>query len=274
MWGTWPLYARSDGPSGLVIGFLTMVVMALPAPFVLRRRDFADRGAVLALFIVGLADAGNVVLYFSAIARGPTVVAVLTHYLTPTLVAFAAPLILKEPRSRRALLASPIILLALASVLGASPGNDWSLTAALGAGSAVFYATLVVFSRRAGRTFSPLAVSSLHAVVSALTLLLVFGGDVLPTTFDSSMRFVAFGAIINGLLGAVLFNLSLRAIGAQLVGVITYLEPLTAAVIGIVILGEPFTRWTVIGGSIVLAAGIWAAREPTQRIALEPSAEP
>lgn len=251
-----------------------MAVMALPAPFVLRRRDFADRGAVIALLIVGLADAGNVVLYFSAIARGPTVIAVLTHYLTPTLVAFAAPLLLKEPRSRRALLAGPIILLGLALVLGTASSADWGLTAALGAGSAFFYATLVIFSRRAGRTFSPLAVTSLHAVVSAVVLLIIFRGAVIPTTFDGPTRFVIFGALVNGLLGAVLFNLSLRAIGAQLVGVITYLEPLTAAAIGIVVLGEPFTVWTLVGGAVVLAAGIWAAREPAQRIALEPSAEP
>lgn len=274
LWGTWPLYARAGGPTGLVVGFLAMAVTALPAPFVLRRADFADRGAVLALFIVGLSDAGNVVLYFSALARGPTVVAVLTHYLAPTLVALAAPLILGEPRARRALLAGPVILVGLAFVLGAATGGGWAQTALLGTGSAVFYATNVIFSRRAGRTFSPLATSALHAVVSALVLLLVFREDVLPADLGDGTRLVLFGALVNGLIGAVLFNFSLRAIGAQRVGVITYLEPLTAALLGVLVLGEPFTPWTLLGCALVLAAGSWAASEPPQRIALEPSAVP
>ena len=69
---------------------------ALPAPFAFRWSAFADRGAVIALVIVGIADAGNMLLYFLALDRGPIVVAVLSHYLAPTLVALAAPLVLAE----------------------------------------------------------------------------------------------------------------------------------------------------------------------------------
>jgi drug/metabolite transporter (DMT)-like permease len=69
LWGTWPLYTRAGGPTGVGIGFLALVMMALPAPFVFRRAAFADRGAVIALVIIGLADAANMVLYFSALER-------------------------------------------------------------------------------------------------------------------------------------------------------------------------------------------------------------
>lgn len=262
LWGTWPLYARADGPAPAVVAFLTMLVMSVPAPFVFRRRDFGDRGAVIALFVVGLADAANVALYFPAIARGPTVVAVLTHYLAPTLVALAAPYALNEARSRRVLPASGLILGGLALVLGGGGHRDgWLGTALLGGGSAIFYALNVLCSRRASRTFSPLAVTTLHAVVSAVALLLFYGRAALPSAVDGTTAFVLLGALLNGLIGALLFNVALTRLTAQVVGVVTYLEPLTAALLGAAVLGQPFTVWSALGGVVVIVAGAWAASE-------------
>lgn len=272
-WGTWPLYTRGTALSGLTIGLLTMAVMSLPAPFVFRRDAFRDRGAVWWLAVVGLADAANVVLYFSALSRGPVVVAVLTHYLAPALVALTAPLLIAEPRSRRSLIATPLVLGGLALVLSSSgPGGADLTTAALGAGSAVFYALVVLGSRRAGRTFSPLAVTSLHAVVSAVALLLVFGWEALPTSTEGVAP-VLFAATVNGLIAAFLFNRALGLIGAQLVGVFTYLEPLVAALLGVFLFHETATPLTVAGVAIIVGVGAWAAAEP-QRIAAGDIAEP
>ena len=83
----------------------------------------------------------------------------------------------------------------------------------------------------------------------------------LPSALDDATRFVLLGAFLNGLVGALLFNLALKRITAQLVGVITYLEPLTAALLGAMVLGQPFTIWSTLGGVVVLATGAWAASE-------------
>ncbi len=275
LWGTWPLYTRAGGASGVSIGFLALAMMALPAPFVFKRAPFADRGAVLALVLIGLADAANVVLYFSALERGPVVVGVLSHYLAPTLVALGAPWLLKETGSPRALWASPVVLIGLALVLGYGSASEGSLvTAALGGASAIFYAGVVLGSRRATRSFSPIAVMSLHAAISALGLALVFGREVLPSSADGGLAIVLFGCLVNGLFAALLFNLSLQRLEAQLVGLFTYLEPLTAAVIGVVLLGDPFGFASAVGLVLILAAGGWAASAPAQRIEVVPIAEP
>jgi drug/metabolite transporter (DMT)-like permease len=261
LWGTWPLYAHAGTIDGLPLAFLTMLAMALPAPFVLRRAQLADRGATVALIVVGLADATNAVLYFSALARGPVVVATLTHYLAPLLVALVAPLLLTEPRSKRALLAAPVVLAGLGLVLArASTDGDWVTTALLGAGSAVFYATLVIASRKAARAYPPLALTSVHAVVSVAALLVVFGARALPTP-SPALAVTALGCLVNGLLAAVLFNVALQRIGAQLTGVLTYLEPLTASLVGVVAFHEPAGLNTLLGTLTVLAAGAWVALE-------------
>lgn len=265
LWGTWPLYVRDGAPQGPAMALLVMACMALPAPFSFRRADFGDRGAVIALGLVGLADAGNVALYFPALAQGPVVVAVLTHYLAPLLVALTAPWVLGEPRSLRALVAVPVVLLGLALVLGLS-GLDGGAghTALLGGGSAIFYATLVVASRRAGRTFSPVAVMALHSVVSAAALLLVFGRQAVPQVLDAGLLRALLGALVNGLGGAWLFNLGLRPLGAQLTGVLTYLEPLTASLVGVVWFHEPFAARSALGVAVVLGAGAFVALEPVR----------
>jgi drug/metabolite transporter (DMT)-like permease len=110
-------------------------------------------------------------------------------------------------------------------------------------------------------------------VVSAITLLACFQGDAFPTAFDGNFGLILIAALVNGLLAATLFNVSLRAIGSQLVGVFTYLEPLTAALLGVLVLHEPFTPMAAVGVMVVIGAGGWAAAEP-QRIAPLDIAEP
>src|SRR5689334_17671771 len=121
---------------------VALLAMGLPAPFVLRRAAFRDRGAVIALVLITVADVGNMGLYFGAIGRGPVALAVLSHYLAPILVAVAAPLV-AEPAGRRALLAAPAALFGLALLVGPPREGFPIATVLLGAGSAVFYAVIV-----------------------------------------------------------------------------------------------------------------------------------
>jgi drug/metabolite transporter (DMT)-like permease len=242
--------------------------MALPAPFVLSRRAFADRSATMALVIVGLADAANAALYFSALERGPVVVATLTHYLAPLLVALFVPVFTTEPRSRRALIASPLVLAGLGLVLSraSTSADDFSSAAWLGAGSACFYAVLIIASRVAGRSYSALAVTSLHAIVSALALLVVFADRVLVPLGDHA-GIIIVGCLTNGLLAAALFNSALQRIGAQLTGVLTYLEPLVASAVGIVAFHEHAGPLTLLGALFVVTCGVWVALEPAGPVA-------
>lgn len=265
-WGTWPLYVRAGHQSGPVVGFLTMAVMAAPGLLLLGRLRTNDRGALVALGLVGLADAANVALYFSALSRGAVVVAVFTHYLAPVLVALTAPLVLQERPSRRARWALPVLLGGLVLVLPtADPGGDALAAGLLGAGSALFYAVVVLGSRRAAAAFDPLTVTSVHAIVSAAGLLFVFGREALPTAMDGGVGLLLVGALVNGLLGALAFNFGLPRIGAQLTGVLTYLEPVVAAILGVVVLGEPASLRAAAGVVLMLGAGAWTALEPSGR---------
>jgi drug/metabolite transporter (DMT)-like permease len=265
LWGTWPLYVHASGVQGPALAFVTMLVMALPSGWLVKREALRDRGATLALVVVGLADAANAALYFSALARGPVVVATLTHALAPMLVALLGPVLIAEPRSRRAIIAAPMVLAGLALVLarpsGGAGADDWGLTALLGGGSALFYATNVLASRVAVRAYRPLAIVSLHSVVAVVALVVVFGRAALPP-LTGTLWVAVVGAVVNGWFAALVFNLALVELGAPRTGVLTALEPLTASLIGVFVYAEPAGWLTAVGTAVVLLAGAWSAAEP------------
>ncbi len=261
LWGLWPIFLSSSGLAGHQSALVVFAVMMLPAPFVLSRRALADRQATFAVVAVGVLDAGNAIAYFTALEKGPVVVAVLTHYLTPVMVALVAPLVLREPFSRRALLASPVILGGLALVVGPGQGDTTWATAAWGAFSAVCYAGIVIYSKRAATAYSPLAVTALHAPISLAVVVLFFGSEAFPTRIDGGLAWMIVGALFCGLVAVMLFNVGLRTVAAHLAGVLTYVEPVVAAIVGIVWLHQPLGPLGAVGAALMLAAGVWVVRE-------------
>ena len=262
LWGCWSLFLRPAGLSGPQSALLSMLFMALPAPFVLRREAFRDRRATIALALLAVCDAANAALFFAAIQRGPVAVAVLTHYLAPLFIALAAPVLIGERRSARALLGAPLTLAGLALLLGVHQGGFASpQTALLGGGSALFFMANVLAIKEAGRAFSPLAISALHAPLSAVALMLVFGQDALPPALDSRVLWVGGGALLCGLVGNSVFTVGLRRVPAAAAAALTYLEPLTAALLGWIAFGETLGATGLLGGAIVLATGVWVASE-------------
>jgi drug/metabolite transporter (DMT)-like permease len=260
IWGLWSLVLRPAGLPPMQAAFLALLVMASPLPFVVRRAPFEDRGAVAALLLLGVADAGSVGFYFAAIARGPVAVAVLTHYLAPLIVTLVAPLLLGEKRSRRVMVAAPASLLGLALLVW-RPGEPVALvTAGLGAASAFFYAAFVFAAGRAGRSFTPQAVTALHALVSAGVVLLLFGGDAIPAAAPGALR-VAVGSLLCGLLATSLFFKGVTLVPSAVAGALTYLEPLTAALVGWAVFGEGLSALQLVGGAVVLASGVAVAVE-------------
>jgi drug/metabolite transporter (DMT)-like permease len=261
LWGFWPLFLRPAGLTGVQNAFLALLTMALPAPFLLRRQALRDRRATVALVIMGVADAANVALFFAAVNRGPVAVAVLTHYLAPLLVAMSAPWVAREQRSPRALVGAPLTSLGLALLIW-KPGADFSGgTALLGAASALFFAVTVFCAKEAARAWSPLGVTSVHSAVAVITLLLCFGRDAIPPMVPSALWIVA-GGVLCALAGNILFNTGLRRIPTAATGALTYMEPLTATLVGWIFFHEALGSLGLLGGGLVLGLGVWVATEP------------
>jgi len=270
LWGGWALVVRPSGLPAEQVTLVSMVLMALPLPFVLRGVSFRDRRAVAALVVLGLADTGSAGLLFAALERGPVAVAVLSHYLAPILVTIAGPLLMGEPGSRRAWVAAPASLLGLGLVVWQPGGEAALVTAGIGAASAVFYTIFVFAARRAGAAFPTRVILPAHAAISIVALLLIFGGAGIPAPGPGLLHAVV-GAAICGVLGTGLFFAGVTRVPSAVTGALTYLEPLTAAILGWAVFHEALGLRGLAGIALVLASGVAMATEPYRPANTEPS---
>ena len=77
---------------------------------------------------------------------------------------------------------------------------------------------------------------------------------------------VALGAIGTGVAYILQFEV-VRAVGPTVSATVTYLIPVVAVTLGVVVLGEQLGIWQLVGAAVVIGAGILVAQRPKARVA-------
>lgn len=212
----------------------------------------------VATAITGLGLAAHWLLFFQTIKLASVAVALVLVYTGPVLLALLAPLYLPELRSRIALvaLAPALAGIALISLAGSEAERPRPLAVLCGLGAAVTYAFLVIAFKRLAAELPVPAVNLWTAVVAAVALspVLVLADDPLPNGIDV-LFVVLLGAVFTGMSWLVYLWL-LRRVTAQLVGVVSYLEVVSAALLAWAILAQK-PGWQVLaGGALIVTAGL------------------
>lgn len=209
------------------------------------------------LVVVGALLATHWFLFFQTIKLASVAFAVVVVYTAPILIALVAPLFLPERRSGIGLVA---LVPALAGVALVAAGEDDELRtgllgAAAGAGAAVTYALLVVTTKRLTASLAPPTITFWSYVTAGVLLLpfLPVAGRVLPR--GAEVAYVLLLGIVFTALSGVLYVWLLRRVTAQAVGILSYLEPVSAALLAWAILGQPLGPATLGGAALVVAAG-------------------
>ncbi len=260
-WGLWSLFFRPAEAISVVhpalqalIVFGAQGIVTLPAGL----RGIAKarpKSAWVAVAYLGVGDALNAALFFAAMQKSSLAVAVLSHYLAPVFVALAAPRVLGEtPRSGTLLaLGAALVGLVLLMQPWDAQGQRMWLGAALGAGSAVFYAINVLVTKRVQRHFLPSELLFFHVPTALLCLVLLLpraSYAIAPAAF----AWVFAGALLLGALGGILFLAGLARVDATRASVLTLLEPVSAVGIGALVWGERLDWLSALGAVIVLSA--------------------
>jgi drug/metabolite transporter (DMT)-like permease len=126
-------------------------------------------------------------------------------------------------------------------------------------GTALIYAFLMLVGKKLlSRMSGPVLAFGQYSVASVLLLPSVLA---LPGASSSKEwgALVALG-IVHTTIAILIFWSGLRLVRADHAAVITYAEPVTAVVFAAVLLGEPLTWCTAIGGAAVITAGVLVAR--------------
>ncbi|MFE5294757.1 DMT family transporter [Isoptericola sp. NPDC056618] len=220
--------------------------------------------------------------YFQSVAHVGVAVA--------TVVALgAAPLVVtarSAVRARRlprvtvlAALATSVVGLALVSgvhpVAGTTRDLAWGLALALVA--AVAFAATTVVNRRVLPGLGPAPLLGTSFTLAGLVSLLPAAGAGLALgSLDATAWWtLAFLALVQTAVGYLAFYAGLqRGVGATSAALLSLLEPVGAAVLAVVVLGEALTPAAVLGIALVLGAVLLARDRPaTPRVGARPGAD-
>ena len=266
-WGTGGVVAavlhRTTGLGPIAISFWrTLIGVALlaglhllaPAP-----RTGPFRLGVTIATGVGLA-VYQTAYYAAVTASGVAFATVLTLGSAPVLIALGARLCLGErltPSGLAAVAVAPLGLCLVAGFPGLSGPSGSVVGLVLSLVSAGGYAVVTVLHRWLGgvdparTTLSGFVVAGVClAPLAAMEGLCPTHGPVLPT-----LGLLAYLGIFSTAVAYRLFFASLGSVRATTVSVLTLTEPLTAAVLAVLLLGEHLT-WTMAAGTLLLLGSV------------------
>ena len=186
----------------------------------------------------------------------------LVLYLNPTLVLLIGALLFGQRVTRRQLLALAVSYCGVLLVFGheiSLAGDQAVLGAALVFGSAVSYAVYLAFSGEEVKRLGALRLTGLATTVACVLCIVQFlvlrplsALDVAPQVLWLSLL----NATLCTFAPVIMVMLAIERIGATLTAQTGMIGPLSTILMGVVLLGEPFTAW-VAAGTVLVLAGIW-----------------
>jgi drug/metabolite transporter (DMT)-like permease len=186
----------------------------------------------------------------------------LVLYLNPTLVLLIGRVLFKRRVARAQLVALGVSYLGVLLVFGHEvhvAGSNVALGAALVFGSAVSYAIYLVFSGEEVRRLGSLRLTGLATTVACLLCLLQFAltrplaaADVAPQVLWLSVL----NATACTFAPVLMVMMAIERVGATVAAQTGMVGPVSTILMGVVILGEPFTAW-IAAGTVFVLSGIW-----------------
>lgn len=247
--------------SGEVALYRAVLAAALIGLFLLLTRQripvrALGRELVLLLFS-GMAMGINWILLFEAYKYTTVAISTLSYYFAPVIVTLVCPILFKEKLTGKQILCFLMSTIGLALVIGitdlGSGGND-AIGVLFGLGAAVFYAAVILLNKFirgvAGihRTF----LQFLAAIVILAPYVALSGGVTLGSMDGSGwICLLIVGLVHTGITYCLYFS-SLKELPGQTAAILSYIDPLVAVVIGVVVLGEPLSWQQLIGGGLIL----------------------
>nr|WP_298412051.1 DMT family transporter [uncultured Halomonas sp.] len=237
-------------------GFVFLLIWLLYQP---RKNLRIDRYLVLWSVIGGLGVTGNLTFYLISISEVGVAVAATLMYLAPVYVYLAAFLTgVERPTIPKGLAIAVTMLgiVMLTDVLGGATSSITLLGVATGLLSGLCYALFIfVFKHAAARGGRPQSILSISLLTFTLVLIpfVDYSQVIAVSTSPDVVWFVLTGLFGAGLAFPVYF-IGLRTTSSSIASVIAMIEPLTASLMGVMLLGETLGPLQLVGMALILVA--------------------
>lgn len=282
LWGTTGVAVRivneRTGLAAVSIGFYRVLIAAAVVALVLGRRGAAAARAALrahpvALPISGAGFGAYQALYFVGVQDvGVSIATLVSLGIAPIALTVGTSVARRRAPSRSgiAVLGCAVAGLALVSLRTDSgvpaPHPAIGLLASIASG--LGYAAITALSRDMSHQ-PPLVLTGVTSAIGAVLLLPFAVPAGLAVTGDAvAIGWLAYIGIVPTVLAYLLFYRGLRSVPPEVAGVLTLLEPLTAAVLAAVVVHEALSGAALVGGGLMLiAVGALYLRRPVPELA-------
>lgn len=242
----------------LITGFLFLTKQKIPFA--------AIKKEIPLLLASGMAMGINWILLFQAYKYTTVSLATLSYYFAPVIVTLVCPILFRERLTIKQIICFIMSTLGLILIIGIGDvgSGDNLLGIMFGLGAAVFYATVILLNKfiknveGMPRTF----LQFIAAIIILLPYVFSTSGFTLCNLDNIGwINLLIVGLFHTGITYCMYFS-SLKELPGQKAAILSYIDPLVAVLISVVILGEAMTLWQVIGGMLILGFTLWNEISP------------
>ena len=214
------------------------------------------------LLVSGMAMGINWMLLFEAYKYTTVSTATLSYYFAPVIVTAVCPILFREKLTGKQIvcfLMSTVGLVMITGLGDVSVGGSNLIGILFGLGAAAFYATVILLNKfikntqGIHRTF----LQFLAAILVLIPYVAVTGGVTLGRLDGLGWGcLVIVGIVHTGVTYCMYFS-SLKELPGQKAAILSYIDPLVAVLISVLVLGEHMSLWQAVGGALILGFTLW-----------------
>ena len=251
-----------DLPSNQIVLLRTLIGgSALTAATLLLGRRYTlpeDRRQVLYVLGSGIALGISWIFLYEAYVLAGVGISSMLYYCGPAIVLVLSPVIFRERLTAAGIIGFTAVLIGAILICIRSVNTDVdTLGYLLGIGSAVAHAAMLVFGKKvtAVEGLQNSSVQLLAAFATVLVYSLLTAGSDSSVQSDDWPPILVLG-LANTAFGCLLYFSTIPRLRTQTISVWGYLEPLSALLAGVVILGEVLYAEQWLGALLILAGAI------------------
>ena len=214
------------------------------------------------LLLSGFAMGFNWILLFEAYKYTTVAISTLSYYFAPVIVTVVCPFLFKEKLTKKQIICFVMSTVGLSLVIGITNlgrgGND-TIGILFGLGAAVLYAAVILLNKFIkGVTGIHRTFLQFIAAILVLTPYVALTDGMHLDTLDSTgwVCLLVVGLVHTGITYCLYFS-SLKELPGQETAILSYIDPLVAVVIGVLLLNEPLSWQQFAGGLMILGFTLW-----------------
>lgn len=267
VFGTLGLFTRNiPVSSGELALYRAVLASALIIVYLVISKQKIDlkmiKGEILFLLASGIAMGINWILLFQAYKYTTISVATLSYYFAPVIVTVVCPFLFHEKLTGKQIVCfvmSTVGLILIIDVGSIGQGGNDLPGILFGIGAAAFYAIVILLNKFIKN------VAGIHRTLlqffGAIVILIPYvacTGGIHPAGLDGVGWgcLLTVGLIHTGITYCMYFS-ALKELTGQEAAILSYIDPLVAVLVSVVVLNESMTLWQLLGGILILGFTLW-----------------